>query len=40
MIEFLNQEKKEERKDLEKQELLGCPKEPRNIRGAQEGIYI
>lgn len=40
MIEFLNQEKREERKDLEKQELLGSLKEPKNIRGAQEGIYI
>lgn len=37
MVEFLSQGKRE---DSEKQELLGSPKELRNLRGGEEGICI
>lgn len=40
MVEFLSQWKREERKDFEKQELLGSLKELRNLRGGEEGICI
>lgn len=39
MIEFLSQEK-EEKKDFEKQKLLGSPKELRNIRGGRLGGHL
>lgn len=37
-IEFLSQEK-EEKKNFEKQELLGSPKEPRNISGGIRRVF-
>lgn len=38
MTAFLSPQKKEEKRDTEKQDLLGSPKEHKTVRGGPEGI--